>query len=68
MASDDAGSPFSRARGPGFGLDDRLDQMQKVFIKDALDEVDGNQSKAAELLGINYQTFNKRVHKLKIGM
>jgi len=66
MASDDLGTPFSRTREPGFGLDARLDMMQKAFIEDALGEVGGNQSKAAYLLGINYQTLNKRIHRLKI--
>ena len=66
MAADDSANPFSRIRGPSFELDSRLDLMQKAFIEDAMDEVDGNQSKAAELLGVNYQTLNKRVHKLKI--
>jgi DNA-binding NtrC family response regulator len=66
VGSDQVVTPFSKTREPGFGLDDRLDLIQKTFIEAALDEVDGNQSKAAELLGINYQTLNKRVHKLKI--
>lgn len=66
MSSGEPRSPFSRTREPGFRLDDRLDLMQKAFIEDALAEVSGNQSKAAELLGVNYQTLNKRVHRLKI--
>ena len=64
--SADVGTPFSRTRGPGFALDARLDLIQKVFIEDALAEVEWNQRKAADLLGINYQTLNKRVHSLKI--
>jgi DNA-binding NtrC family response regulator len=57
---------FSRIREPGFKLDQRLDSIQKFFVEAALSETGGNQRTAAELLGMNYQTLNKRVHGLKI--
>ncbi len=57
---------FSKTRESGFKLDDRLRQIQKDFIVRALDEVNGNQTQAAKLLGINYQTLNKRVANLGI--
>ena len=63
---DTVSTPFSKVREPGFKLDARLDLIQKAFIEDALDEAAGNQKKAAELLGIDYQRLNRYVRKFKV--
>ncbi len=57
---------FSRMREPDFRLDERLHLIETAFIEDALHEAGENQRKAAELLGINYQTLYKRIQRLKI--
>lgn len=57
---------FSRVREPGFKLKDRLRAMAQALIEDALRETDGNQRKAAELLGENYTTLNRKAHALGI--
>jgi DNA-binding NtrC family response regulator len=60
------GNILSRVGDPNFNLRERLRLIEKKFVEDALTEVDGVQIKAAELLGDNYQTFNKRIHRLGI--
>ena len=40
--------------------------MAQALIEDALRETDGNQRKAAELLGENYTTLNRKAHALGI--
>lgn len=55
---------FAREREPGFTLSGRLERIEKALIEDALDEAGGVQRKAADLLGDNPQTLNKRIHRL----
>jgi DNA-binding NtrC family response regulator len=43
-----------------------LEEMEKNHIIAVLSETGGNQSKAAELLGINRKTLYKKIHKFKI--
>ena len=53
--------PFSRGREEGFALKGRLQEIERCFIADALDEAEGNQTKAARLLGISQQTLSKKL-------
>ncbi len=43
-----------------------LEEMEKKHIIAVLAETGGNQSKAAEILGINRKTLYKKIHKFKI--
>ena len=43
-----------------------LEEMEKKYIIDVLAKTGGNQSKAAEVLGINRKTLYKKIHKFKI--
>ena len=43
-----------------------LEEIEKNHIIAVLAETEGNQSKAAEILGINRKTLYKKVHKFKI--
>ena len=43
-----------------------LEEMEKDHILAVLAETGGNQSKAAEILGINRKTLYKKIHKFKI--
>ena len=43
-----------------------LEEMEKDHILAVLTETGGNQSKAAEILGINRKTLYKKIHKFKI--
>ena len=52
-------------RGTGRPLK-TLEEMEKKHIIAVLAETGGNQSKAAEILGINRKTLYKKIHKFKI--
>ncbi len=43
-----------------------LEEMEKNHIIAVLAEAGGNQSKAADILGINRKTLYKKIHKFKI--
>lgn len=43
-----------------------LEEIEKAHIISVLDQTGGNQSKAAEILGINRKTLYKKIHKFKI--
>jgi transcriptional regulator with PAS, ATPase and Fis domain len=43
-----------------------LEEMDKAHIKTVLEETGGNQSKAADILGINRKTLYKKIHKYEI--
>nr|MDJ0667679.1 helix-turn-helix domain-containing protein [Desulfobacterales bacterium] len=43
-----------------------LEEMEKNHIIAVLAEAGGNQSRAAEILGINRKTLYKKIHKFKI--
>ena len=47
-------------------LDEALDEFEKKFIQSALTKTDGNQSKAARILGVHRNTLNRKIaqHKL----
>jgi two-component system response regulator PilR (NtrC family) len=50
----------------GVALDDILEEIERAYLKKALELSNGNKKKAAELLGIPYRSFWHRADKLKI--
>ena len=50
----------------GIALDDVLDDIERVYIKKALELTDGNKQKTAELLGITHRSIRHRLKKLEI--
>ena len=50
----------------GINLDDVLDDIERVYIKKALELTDGNKQKTAELLGITHRSIRHRLKKLEI--
>jgi transcriptional regulator with GAF, ATPase, and Fis domain len=57
---------FSRTREAGFAMSKRLEQIERAFIEDALEETGRVQKKAADLLGLQYTTLNQRIKRLGI--
>ena len=47
-------------------LDEALDEFEKKFIQSALTKTKGNQTKAAQILGVHRNTLNRKIvqHKL----
>ena len=47
-------------------LDEALGEFEKRFIQSALSRTDGNQTKAAKVLGMHRNTLNRKIlqHKL----
>ena len=47
-------------------LDEALDEFEKKFIQSALTRTDGDQTKAARILGVHRNTLNRKIvqHKL----
>jgi DNA-binding protein Fis len=47
-------------------LGEALNEFEKKFIQSALTQTDGNQTKAAQLLGVHRNTLNRKIaqHKL----
>lgn len=43
-----------------------LEELEKAHILSVLEETEGNQSKAADILGINRKTLYKKIHKYRI--
>jgi len=43
-----------------------LEAVEKSMIESALDKTDGNKCKAARILGINRNTLNSKIKKLRI--
>ena len=50
----------------GIQLDDVLDDIERVYIKKALELTDGNKQKSAELLGVTLRSIRHRLKKLEI--
>jgi len=50
----------------GVALDNILEEIEREYIKRALDVSKGNKQAAAELLGISYRSFRHRVVKLAV--
>ena len=53
--------------GDGINLPDLMEKLAKHYLKRALDDANGNKTKAAELLGLpSYQTFTNWVTKYNV--
>jgi two-component system, NtrC family, response regulator PilR len=50
----------------GVSLDIILEDIERAYLKKALDCSDGNKNKAAELLGISFRSLRYRLDKLRI--
>jgi DNA-binding NtrC family response regulator len=50
----------------GILFDEAVEDFEKKFIKRALDRTAGNQSKAAQLLGIHRNTLSRKVGEYKL--
>ncbi|MCL4128716.1 UNVERIFIED_CONTAM: hypothetical protein GTU68_013869 [Idotea baltica] len=44
-----------------------ISEVEKPFLKVVLEKVDGNQSRAAEMLGINRNTLRKKLQTYDLG-
>jgi two-component system response regulator PilR (NtrC family) len=52
--------------GRGVALDSILEEIERAYLKKALDCSNGNKNKAAELLGISFRSLRYRLDKLGI--
>jgi Fis family transcriptional regulator len=50
----------------GILFDEAIGEFEKRFIKRVLDRVQGNQSRAAELLGIHRNTLSRKILEYKL--
>lgn len=50
----------------GFNLEERLNDMERGYIRKALEITNGQKKRATELLGINLRSFRYRLQKLKM--
>lgn len=50
----------------GILFDEAVSEFEKRFIKRMLDRTNGNQSRAAELLGIHRNTLSRKVAQYKL--
>jgi len=59
-------SPFVKLRFPEkpFFLDDELSNIERFFVKEALNKCKGNQTKTAQYLGVKRTTLIQRLKKL----
>jgi len=47
-------------------LDEAVDEFEKKFIQSALTKTDGNQTKAARILGVHRNTLNRKIVQYKL--
>jgi two-component system, NtrC family, response regulator PilR len=47
----------------GLNLEEVIAQIEQALLKDALTKADGVQTRAAQLLGINFRSFRYRARK-----
>ena len=47
-------------------LEEALDEFEKRFIQTALTKTHGNQTKAAEVLGVHRNTLNRKIGQYKL--
>ena len=50
----------------GIYFDEAVGEFEKRFIKRVLDRAEGNQSKAAQLLGIHRNTLSRKIEEYKL--
>jgi DNA-binding protein Fis len=51
----------------GILFDEAVEEFEKRFIKRVLDRANGNQSRAAQVLGIHRNTLSRKIDAYKIG-
>lgn len=51
----------------GILFDEAVGEFEKRFIKRVLDRANGNQSRAAQVLGIHRNTLSRKIDEYKIG-
>jgi DNA-binding NtrC family response regulator len=56
----------SEARDPSKGVDGRVDALEAQLVRDALQKTKGNQTRAAEALGISRFGLQKMMRRLGI--
>ena len=59
-------SDTNRDLDESMGLDDQMARFESRLIRQALQRCQGNQTRAAEMLGISYRQFRYRVSKLQL--
>ena len=50
----------------GISYEDALGEFEKRFIKNVLEKSNGNQSKAAQILGIHRNTLSRKIEALDL--
>jgi DNA-binding protein Fis len=50
----------------GIYFEEAIEEFEKRFIKRVLDRAEGNQSKAAQLLGIHRNTLSRKIEEYKL--
>ncbi|MGA2096323.1 MAG: helix-turn-helix domain-containing protein [Candidatus Acidiferrum sp.] len=50
----------------GILFDEAVGEFEKRFIKRVLDRADGNQSRAAQVLGIHRNTLSRKIDEYKL--
>jgi Fis family transcriptional regulator, factor for inversion stimulation protein len=50
----------------GIYFEEAIEEFEKRFIKRVLDRAEGNQSKAAKLLGIHRNTLSRKIEEYKL--
>jgi len=50
----------------GIYFDEAIEEFEKRFIKRVLDRANGNQSKAAQFLGIHRNTLSRKIEAYKL--
>jgi DNA-binding NtrC family response regulator len=50
----------------GILFDEAVEEFEKRFIKRVLDRANGNQSRAAQVLGIHRNTLSRKIDEYKI--
>ena len=59
--------PLDRPLGDGFSLEDHLKEIQRHYLRRAMEESGGVKTRAADLLGIpNYQTLDAQLKRLDV--
>lgn len=59
-------APAAPAVGAAAGLDDRVEEMERMAIRDALEKTRYNKTKAAALLGLTFRQLRYKVKKLNL--
>ena len=49
----------------GMDLEDRLEEIETGYLREALNSTGGNMTEAARLLGMSYRSMRYRVQKLR---